>query len=87
MPFGGESFPDSARSQELRFNCGESPMPFGGESFPDKSNGEHVVITSLRHQCLSAGSPFRTLPFRTMTTQSIFESPMPFGGESFPDIG
>ncbi len=41
--------------------------------------------TSSCHQCLSAGSPFRTGEWIIANPASLATSPMPFGGESFPD--
>ncbi len=60
MPFGGESFPDTAVLDQAMRRVRESPMPFGGESFPDKYDWVVVDECQDSHQCLSAGSPFRT---------------------------
>ncbi len=62
-----------------------SPMPFGGESCEDPDTQMTTVEIIIRHQCLSAGSPVRTILLSQMI-QDLKESPMPFGGESCEDI-
>ncbi len=59
-------------------------MPFGGESCEDCNSSGMARSASKRHQCLSAGSPVRTVPSLGLASCRI-ESPMPFGGESCED--
>ncbi len=61
MPFGGESFPDLIYDEDIATRLAPSPMPFGGESFPDGHGSRILASPKEGHQCLSAGSPFRTI--------------------------
>ncbi len=65
----------------------ESPMPFGGESCEDKEDITKVSQALAEcHQCLSAGSPVRTMTEQVKLLANA-KSPMPFGGESCEDQG